>query len=553
MFYVSQKKESEKPVRRQCTIRSLEEALKREKKAKAFLEEALDKEEKAYDALKEDLKKERKENDFLEDALDKEEKACDSLIEDLKNERKARDLLEEALENEEKSKAELQDALKQEQKQKHSLEKSLKEVQDELDLMKTKVARLKKSHQEETARLEGTITEIKDVLVSNQKLTADLKKDLEVSVQQKKEMAEREMANCAEIKALQERLMKQKKESLEKDEDIKSLHFKIQTNFEAKDIVSSLQEKVKQQAADLKEESEKNCALKRDYEAAVSQQRKDQDKLDHLIQDNQDLVSQKKMLQDKFDAALKKLDQKQLQEGREDRHCSRLEEVCFSESSENTQKQKEELSLKTVALEKSLMAEKHLKSSLKKEKKHYEKMLQRQESAATFVKDQLKEASAKSESLMYDLQTLKMDNADIRAKFNALEKANDELISQHSSLVKCHEEIISKKNQTISEGHRTITELECMVNRLRAQQAENKTRQATAEVALKYETTKNIELQQKVDQISSCLDEERATCEKYRVELKESLRRQIEILEQNQIRQYRQPMFSPPPYTAMPF
>ncbi|KAE8291980.1 hypothetical protein D5F01_LYC09343 [Larimichthys crocea] len=133
---------------------------------------------------------------------------------------------------------------------------------------------------------------------------------------------------------------------------------------------------------------------------------------------------------------------------------------------------------------------------------------------------------------MYDVQTLKMDNADIRGKFNALEKDNDELNSKHSSLIKCHQEIIAKKNETIFQCQRAITELECMVNRLKAQ-SEDKTRQATAEVALKYET-RNSELQQKVDQITSSLDKEKATCEKYRVELKESLKRQIEILDKHQ-------------------
>ncbi|KAG8002901.1 E3 ubiquitin-protein ligase Itchy-like protein [Nibea albiflora] len=217
------------------------------------------------------------------------------------------------------------------------------------------------------------------------------------------------------------------------------------------------------------------------------------------------------MLQDKLDAVLMKRqhDQNHLQEVRDNRHCSSFEEAIqkekarFSEASEKIQKQKEELSQKNLALEKSLLAEEHLKSSLKKEKKHYEQMLQRQDSATTFLKNRLREASAKSERLMYDLQMLNMDNADIR------------------------EEIMAKKNET-------ITELKCMVNRLRAEQLEDKTKQATAEVALKYEATRNSELQQRVDQISSDLVKERATCEKYRIELKESLKKQVEILEQNQ-------------------
>lgn len=56
----------------------------------------------------------------------------------------------------------------------------------------------------------------------------------------------------------------------------------------------------------------------------------------------------------------------------------------------------------------------------------------------------------------------------------------------------------------------TITKLECMVDRLKALQSEDKTNQAALEDTLKHEKTRNSELQQRVDQIPSALEKESA-------------------------------------------
>lgn len=74
--------------------------------------------------------------------------------------------------------------------------------------------------------------------------------------------------------------------------------------LEARDNnVSSLQEKVYQWDSDLKK-CTKNCKLQRDYKAAVSQQQKESDELDHLTRENQPLFSEIKRLQAELEAAL---------------------------------------------------------------------------------------------------------------------------------------------------------------------------------------------------------------------------------------------------------
>ncbi len=163
-------------------------------------------------------------------------------------------------------------------------------------------------------------------------------------------------------------------------------------------------------------------------------------------------------------------------------------------------------------------------------------VLQKQASVdpVTILSNQLREASASSEHLMYDMQTLRMENADIRAKFKATETEHDRLKSKHRSLSERHEEMLSKKNEAISENQFTIAKLQGMVDELKARQSKRKTRRAELEDALKQEKTRNSELQQRVDRIASGLEKERTACEKHRVELKEALTKQIETLEEKQ-------------------
>ncbi|KAF3838838.1 hypothetical protein F7725_010606 [Dissostichus mawsoni] len=145
----------------------------------------------------------------------------------------------------------------------------------------------------------------------------------------------------------------------------------------------------------------------------------------------------------------------------------------------------------------------------------------------SILTQQLREASA------YDMQTLRMENADIRAKFLVLEREYDRERFELRSLSAGHEEMLSRKNDSISDNQFTITNLQCIVNEFKAKESKIKMRQADLEEALKQEKTRNSELHHTVDQISSSLEKERTRCEKHRVELQEALKKQITTLEEN--------------------
>ncbi|XP_068586885.1 uncharacterized protein [Cebidichthys violaceus] len=376
------------------------------------------------------------------------------------------------------------------------------------------------------------------------KLIEKLQKDLEASSCHHEKEAQRNMVSFAKIKALKDELIEQQEESLEKDDTIQSLRLDIQnlqSDVEAKDhIVSTLQEKVNRGASDLNEEQTKNCSPQRDYEAGVSQQLKEAEELDHLTHENQHLASENRWLQGELEAAQteSQLHQKQLQDDRE--ACSRREEAVEKENDARFQMQEKELSEKTLALEKSLVGEKLLRSLLGSEKKRFDQMILKKQASVeplTILRNQLRDASANSEHLMYDMKTLRMENADIRAKFHVMETEFDRTRSKHLSLSERHEELMSKQNDTmskqndtISENQLTITKLQCAVDWLKAQQSESKTGRAELEDALKQYKATVSELQQ----IASALEKERARCEEQRVKLKEALTRQIEILEEKQ-------------------
>ena len=419
-----------------------------------------------------------------------------------------------------------------------------------------------KDQQRSEAKLKGATAAMTAEIEKDKKLIEKLQKDLEASsCQHKKKSAKRHLVNCAEIKALKDRIVEQQVESLEKDDAIQSLHFNIQelqSDIEAKDtIVSTLQEEVNQWASDLNEERTNNCSLQKDYEAAVSQQLKEAEERNHVMNVNQLLASENKRLQSELAAALteSELHRKQLRDERE--ACSRHEEAIEKEKAlslrafKTIEIQEKALSERTLALERSLIGGTFLKSSLRSEQKHFDQMTLEKQALAErleILSNQLREASAGSESLMHNMQTLRVENADIRAKFHVMETEYDKFRSKHRSLSERHEEMTSKKNDTIFENQITITKLQCAIDRLKEQQSESKTRQAQLEDALKPDTTRRAqledalkpdktrvpELQQRVDVITSALDKERARCEKHRVELKEALTRQVETLEEKQ-------------------
>ncbi|XP_070820026.1 uncharacterized protein [Chaetodon trifascialis] len=333
----------------------------------------------------------------------------------------------------------------------------------------------------------------------------------------KKEQAEKDALHV-DIK----RLIEQQKDSVKKDNEIKCLHFNIealQSDIATKNsTISSLQERLNQ-VSEHKEVRAKNCQLHGDYEAAVSQQQKEAE-LDRLTQENQQLASENKRLRAELEAALN--EGNQLQE--DGKSPSRLKEAIekerakFLRVSKKIQIQEKELSEKTLALEKSLNAETYLRSCLKKEQKRFEQaFLQKQAGTdpLTILSDQLKEAVLSSECLMYDMKTLRMENIDIRAKFKAVETEYNRMKSKLHSLSEHPEKMTSKKNDAIPENQCSIAKLQYTVHELKALQLESKLREAQLEDDLKHEKTKNSELQQRVDQLSSALEKESTKCEKY--------------------------------------
>ncbi|KAI4828678.1 hypothetical protein KUCAC02_022757 [Chaenocephalus aceratus] len=469
------------------------------------------------------------------------------LQEALDEERKAKAALEEALMKEKTSTAQHKAALKHEQKEKDALAKALKYEQDENNSLSDRIkhiyADLKQSQKEQQrgkAKLKNRITIMTSELEEDKKVIERLQIAQHASSSQhQREISELLVLNTASVTAIKDRLTERQEESLKKDKDIESLHsnvLNLQSDIVAKvSIVTSLQERVSKCASDLKEEETKSSLLQRDYEAAVSQQKKEAEELARLTQGNQHLAYENKRLQSELKATLNKqhIEEKKLQGDRE--ACSRLEEAIkkeearFSRASKKIQSQEKELSEKTLALEKSLTAEKILRSSLKSEKKRFEKMGGKQASAGhlSYLTQQLREASA------YDMQTLRMENADIRAKFLVLEREYDRERFELRSLSACHEEMLSRKNDSISDNQFTITNLQCIVNEFKAKESKIKMRQADLEEALKQEKTRNSELHHTVDQISSSLEKERTRCEKHSVELQEALKEQITALEEN--------------------
>ncbi|XP_063747557.1 centrosomal protein of 63 kDa-like [Eleginops maclovinus] len=355
----------------------------------------------------------------------------------------------------------------------------------------------------------------------------------ENSSQHHREISELIVLNNASVTAIKDIVTQQQEECVRKDKDIESLRsnlLNLQSNIEAKgSIITSLHKSVNQCNSNLKEEQKKSNSLQRDYNAAVSQQKKEAEELARMTQGNQHLASENKRLQNELEAAFTKqhIEENKLQ-GRVE-EAIKKEEACFSRASKKIESQEKELSEKTLALEKNLAVEKHLRAALKSEKKRFEKMVGKQPAAGhlSITSKQLREEFA------CNMQTVRRENADIRAKFLVLEGEYDRKTSELGSLSVLHEETLSRKNSIISESQLTITKLQCMVNEFKAKESKSKKGQVDFEESLKQEKMRNSELHQSVDQISSSLEIERTRCEKHRVELKEALTKQIKLLEEN--------------------
>ena len=469
------------------------------------------------------------------------------------------------------------------------LEEAIKKERAEKELLQAQVADLRKSQkdlQETKDRLEVTVTEMTAEREEHKKVIEKLQWDLKVSSSMLKEVAERESVSHAEINALKILVSEQQEKSQQKDDEIESMRFNIQdlkSRIEAKDnVVSSLQGTVDQYASDLRDERARNCDLQRDYEAAVCQQKKQAEELDLLTQKNQQLASDNKGLQDeqqtkdklkatisdmtaglkKYESVIEKL-QKDLETSSSlHKVAAEHEELHRAEIKalkELISQQQERSRQKDDEIESMLSDIQNLKSSIKTKESDFSSLQQTVDQCSSDLKDerkrtydlqrdyeaalcqQKKEAEIRSEleeaikkendrfsRACNKIKLQKKEITDIRAQLKTTETAYERMKSEHFLHSDSHEEM-ARLNRTISESQSTITKLVNMLDELKV---ESEARQGKLLDKLKQERKRNAELQQKVDETSAALTKEKTMCEKHRVELKESLTKQIETLEE---------------------
>ncbi|XP_060905375.1 paramyosin-like [Labrus mixtus] len=349
--------------------------------------------------------------------------------------------------------------------------------------------------------LEIKVKQLASDLEEEQAKNSSLQRDLEAA-----------QLNCAE---------KQQEDSLQKDKEIGSLHFNIQTLLtEAEDrdnTVSALEIKVKQLASDLKEEQAKNSSLQRDLEAAVSRPQKDveeSEELESLTPENEKQASEITRLKGELKAA--KLAEEQLQkEGSRRDEENKEQKALLIKARKTLQSRKKELLEKSQALENSLAAEKVLKSALEDEKMCSKRMFSQQQAAP--------DAAESSKRLMDEVKMLRKENADIRAQLETTFREHQQTKAKYEFLYEHQEQMLSSKTDIISENKITTMNLQIMVEDLKAAQLESRTRQTSLEGALRETREKTCELQQAADKAAAQLETEKTKCFKQGLELQEAL------------------------------
>lgn len=394
--------------------------------------------------------------------------------------------LQKELEIEKEAKSQQEEAFKKLQEENDRLENAVKKERDELKRMKTKVADLKKSQKEYRSSTEDLKTRISQMMANtdeDKKTIKKLHKDLMMSSLKH----ENENAEAADIKALEDRLIEQQKQNLGKDDEIQSLRLKVQNlqdDIEAKDtMILRLQENVNEWASDVQKEQEKNSELQRSDDSIVSQEHGKTQKLNRLTSENQDLSSENQTLRDEVEFLKneRQLMQKDLDEEKGARR--ELE--------------------KTVKEEKSQFSQVYKKLQMK-EKELSEK---------TLAPPGQRRTSKSAEHLLYDMETLKMENANLTAKLEAME-------NQYSGA--------KFKHEALPEQHRD--KLLQNVDELEARQSERDTVQKELEITLKEKKNQTSQLQQRV----GALEKELKISEKQRSKFEDVLAKYIETLEEKQ-------------------
>nr|XP_019956191.1 PREDICTED: coiled-coil domain-containing protein 18-like [Paralichthys olivaceus] len=265
------------------------------------------------------------------------------------------------------------------------------------------------------------------------------------------------------VENLKEELCELRLKNCEKDKEIQSLLFSIenlQSNNEAKGTtISMLQEKNTQWASDLREEQAKNVQLH--YEAAVSQQ---SDKNEHV------------RLTGELEDALHKSRLAEMQHQQVRETCSRLQEQLKREKT-------------------------HLSGALKKI------AMQRRVSAAT-------------QGMTYEMETLRMENKNIRAKYEALEAKYD---FQYKCRAPSPSESKTRQAQHQDDLQRSI--LEERVSQTASALERERDRLNQTASALERE-------RERADQTFIALEKERDTLEKCNVKLHIALVQHTKALEE---------------------
>lgn len=288
--------------------------------------------------------------------------------------------LQKELEIEKEAKSQQDEAFKKLQEENDRLEKAVKKEREELKRMKTKVADLKKSQKEYRSSTEDLKTRISQMMANSdedKKTIKKLHKDLMISSLKHGN----ENAEAADIKALEDRLTEQQKQNLEKNNEIQFLRLKVQKlqdDIEAKDtMILRLQENVNKWASDVQKEQEKNSG-------------------------NQDLSSENQTLRD---------------------------EVEFL-------KNERELMQKDLDEEKA--ARRELEEPVKEDKSRFSKEYKKLEMKVTALPPLpprcRRRTSKSAEHLLYDMETLKMENANLIAKLKAMENQYSGAKFKHEAL-----------------------------------------------------------------------------------------------------------------------
>ncbi|XP_069379079.1 myosin heavy chain, non-muscle-like isoform X2 [Paralichthys olivaceus] len=395
----------------------------------------------------------------------------------------------------------------------HQLAYEKNRVQDELKDVRTNMCLAREAatnqHKEDRAELDNLMSQNDQVASENKRLQGELK-DAVREMQGAREAAISQECKLDHLTKVNQQLACENKRVLEDaarqhQEDREACsRLEVQVKKENARFlrVKEQLERLKKAPADtegLLYDKNTQRLLNKDImgtlEETVSQKIKDADKLNHLTYDNHQLASDNKRPQSEQEDAVQ-----QQKEGRE--ACSRLEEQAKKEKPQ------------------FLRACKKLKM--------------------------LKKAPVSVETLLYDMETLKMDNKYITGKLEALEV---QLVVQREKGLAQQHEVLAEKDDIILKTQAINAKLKNKVNELREQLSESKVRQVQLENALNQEKIQKAVLEERgnntastlekekrrINRFANALKKERAANERYSVELMEAKINQVKLQERQHL------------------